>query len=193
MAKNIQSKTLDGFHMKKIFLVLAVTSFLTTKANAFFFILPIPNISKPPELEKLIDALEKSNDTKAVAYVSEDKTFGAKMWAWGHYAGKETQEYANSQALRTCENSLASNKRKTAGGQAIYDFGNKKCELHKFNNVTLNLPDAPPVVQNAQTKSPSTDESPTAKRLKELELLLAQNLITKDEYDKKRREIIDGM
>ena len=179
--------------MKKIILALAATTFFLSEANAFFFILPIPNLSKPAELEKLIDALEKSSDTKAVAYVSEDKTFGAKMWAWGHYAGKDTQEYADSQALRKCENSLASSKSKSAGGQAIYDFGNKKCELHKFNNVTLNLPDPPPVAQKISAQPKATEESPTAKKLRELDSILAQSLITKDEYDKKRKEIIDGM
>ena len=50
---------------------------LPAAASAFFFIIPIPNLAKPPALNALIEALEKSEETKAVAYVSEDKTFGS--------------------------------------------------------------------------------------------------------------------
>ena len=51
----------------------------------------------------------------------------------------------------------------------------------------------PPVAQKISAQPTATEESPTAKKLRELDSLLAQSLITKDEYDKKRKEIIDGM
>ncbi|MCX7246801.1 MAG: hypothetical protein NTX31_03860 [Burkholderiales bacterium] len=202
-------------------------------ANAFFFFIPIPNFAKPATLDKIIDALEKSTDTKAIAYVSEDKTFGSKQWVWGQTAGKMNQSDANADALKKCEYSLSNAKRQTAGGQPLYDFGNKQCELHKFQNVTLNLPDPAPVPAPAPapvpvpvpvpvpapvpapvpvpvpapvpapvpevapqtqnlTSLPSIESSAT-KKLKEIELLYGQKLITKEEYEKKRKEIIDGI
>ena len=62
---------------------VGVATLMPNAASAFFFIIPIPNLAKPPQLNALIEALEKSDETKAVAYVSEDKTFGSKYWVWG--------------------------------------------------------------------------------------------------------------
>ena len=39
-------------------------------------------------------------------------------------------------------------------------------------------------------EQPKVEESKTAKRLRELDSLLKQQLITQDEYDKKRKEIL---
>ncbi|MBU6273110.1 MAG: hypothetical protein KGQ67_17540, partial [Betaproteobacteria bacterium] len=90
--------------IKRLFAILIFLFF--SQAHAFFFILPIPNISKPPTLQSLIDALEKSSDTKAVAFVSEDKLLARKVWVWGHFAGTATQEEANARAIRACEANL---------------------------------------------------------------------------------------
>jgi len=119
---------------------------LPTAASAFFFIVPIPSVGKPPALDALIGALEKSDETKAVAYVSEDKTFGSKYWVWGHYAGHVTQEEANRTALSRCEASLANAKAQSAGGKGLYDFGSKTCELYDFQNKTVSarVNQAPP-------------------------------------------------
>jgi hypothetical protein len=185
--------------MKKI---LAIVSLLLTQnAHAFFFFIPIPNLAKPPGLEKLIDAYEKSSETKAVAFASEDKTFGSKQWVWGHKSGVMTQEDANSAAMQMCEASLLNVKRQLAGGQALYDFGNKRCELHKFTNETVMLPPVitapPPVVMppvvTAPIETPKAEESVTAKKLKELDSLLNQKLITQEEYEKKRKEILSNL
>jgi hypothetical protein len=114
--------------------VLAITlaSMLSTNANAWFFIFPIPNLAKPGPLQATIDALEKSTETRALAFVSEDKSFGSKYWAWGKYAGEVSQEKANRIALEQCENSLRAAKAQSAGGQPLYNFGDKSCELHAF-------------------------------------------------------------
>ena len=91
---------------------------LCTEANAwFFFLLPIPSFSKPDQLEKVISALEQSSETKALAFVSEDKTFGAKYWVWGQYAGRATQEDSNRLALAQCEVGLSKAKGETVGGK----------------------------------------------------------------------------
>ena len=172
-------------------------------ANAFFFFIPIPNLAKPADLQKLIDAYEKSSETKAVAFASEDKTFGAKQWVWGHKSGVMTQEDANNIAMRACEASLANVKSRLAGGQPVYDFGQKRCELHKFTNETVMLPPVapviitPPVVMptivTAPIETPKVEESATAKKLKELDSLLNQKLITQEEYEKKRKEILSNL
>lgn len=177
--------------MFKRILFLGFLIICYTKANAFFFFFPLPNVSMPPVLQKQIDALEKSSDTKAVAYTSEDKSFGSKQWVFGQAAGQMTQEEANAKALRDCENALNREKQKSIGGQSIYDFGKKTCELHKFNNITLNLPKPIEPVQMTEKEVPN--ENPTAKKLKDLQNLLEQKLITQEEYDKKRKEIIDGI
>lgn len=199
--------------------IAATLVLAASHAHAFFFVFPIPNLAKPTALQSLIDALEKSTDTKAVAYVSENKTFGGKMWAWGHHAGVATQEEANSRAMRSCEASLARAKAQYAGGQPLYDFGDKKCELHEFSNKTVNLPPPPqpvistvppvaaPIVEpvsatpsNAAptlTTFPSppsgSQESDITSRLKQLRSLLEQNLITQEEFDKKRKELLDRL
>ena len=189
--------------MKKILASVALL-LLTQNANAFFFFIPIPNLGKPADLQKLIDAYEKSNETKAVAFASEDKTFGAKQWVWGHKSGVMTQEDANNIAMRACEASLANVKSRLAGGQPVYDFGQKRCELHKFTNETLMLPQVAPVVitppqvvippvVTSPAEIPKVEESATAKKLKELDSLFNQKLITQEEYEKKRKEILSNL
>ncbi len=193
-------------------------------SQAWFFIFPIPNLAKPTGLQNIIDALEKSTQTRALAYVSEDKTFGGKYWVWGQYAGYVSQEDANSQALTQCENNLARVKAQTAGGQPVYDFGTKRCELHEFtaNNAPVpppvqpvSAPVPPPVqpvsdpvspapsvsapVAPAEPTATSTTSgdaegvSPTAKKLRELKSLFEQRLITQEEYDEKRKAILQGL
>jgi hypothetical protein len=183
--------------MKKILISLAMLAILQN-ANAFFFFIPIPNLAKPADLQKLIDAYEKSSETKAVAFASEDKTFGAKQWVWGHKSGVMTQEDANNMAMRACEASLANVKSKMAGGQPVHDFGQKRCELYKFTNETVMLPQVAPVVitppvVTAPVEIPKVEESVTAKKLKELDGLLNQKLITQEEYEKKRKEILSNL
>ena len=174
--------------MKKL-LTLASLLLITQTANAWFFFVPIPNLAKHPELQKLIDAYEKSTETKAVAFVSEDKSFGAKQWIWGHKSGVMSQEEANTIALRTCNNELARMKGLMAGGQPVHDFGQKRCELYKFTNETLSLPTPEPLTTTL-AEPVKVNEFPTAKRLRELESLFSQKLITQEEYEKKRKEIL---
>lgn len=101
-------------------------------ANAFFFIFPIPNLAKPSALQTIIDALEKSSETRALAFVAENKSFGSKFWVWGKHSGEISQEEANQVALEQCERNLRNAKAQSVGGQALYDFGDNKCELHPF-------------------------------------------------------------
>lgn len=173
--------------MKKIVISLAL-GFLMQNAHAIFFFIPIPNLAKPPELQKLIDAYEKSSETKAVAFVSEDKTFGSKQWVWAHKSGVMTPEEANNIALSACEASLKNVKSQLAGGKPIYDFGQKRCELYKFTNETVMLPNTTSV-----ELPPKVEESPIAKRLRELDGLFNQKLITQEEYETKRKEILSSM
>jgi hypothetical protein len=176
------------FSLKKQLIFVALIA-ITQSANAWFFFVPIPNLAKHPELQKIIDAYEKSSETKAVAFVSEDKTFGSKQWIWGHKSGYMTQDEANSIAMRTCSNELARMKAMLAGGQPIYDFGQKRCELYKFSNETVSLPSITPT-ETVSIEQPKVEESKTAKKLRELDSLLKQQLITQEEYDKKRKEIL---
>ncbi|MHB8354131.1 MAG: hypothetical protein ACYDCF_06820 [Burkholderiales bacterium] len=119
--------------MKVRLVGLAAMLLLSGSANAwFFFFFPVPNHAKPTELQELIDALEKSDQTRAVAFVSEDKTFGGKRWVWGKYVGLVPQEEANQKALAICRSGLATAKEKTEGGKKLYDFGSKDCELYPF-------------------------------------------------------------
>lgn len=183
--------------MKKILISIALLAGIQN-ANAFFFIFPIPNMAKPAELQKLIDAYEKSKETKAVAFVSEDKVFGSKQWVYGHKSGVMTQEDANNMAMRACENTLENMKLKMAGGQPIYDFGQKRCELYKFKNETVMLPPVAPVVipspvVSTPVETPKVEESATARKLKELDGLLNQKLITQEEYEMKRKEILSNL
>jgi hypothetical protein len=180
--------------LKKALLSLALLIATINDANAFFFFIPIPNLAKPPALQKVIDALEKSSDTKAVAFVSEDKNFGSKQWTWGQASGVMTQEEANSKAMKICEEALQKLKAQTVGGQPLYNFGGKTCELHKFSNETINSPIKEPVaITNQLQPNTDTNENQIAKKLKELDSLLQQNLISKEEYETKRKEILNKL
>jgi hypothetical protein len=173
--------------------IVTVGMLFSNAAYAWFFFIPIPNVSRPPQLSALIDALEKSEETKAVAYASEDKTFGRKMWVWGHHAGKMTQAEANQTAMARCEVSLVRAKGMTAGGQPLYDFGNKKCELYEFVNKTVALPPPPPPAPVVQPVAAEPPESPTARKLRELDELLKAGLINEQEYAEKRKTILADM
>jgi hypothetical protein len=130
--------------MNKKFLVIAAAILAGPQANAII-IIPIPNLAFPGTLGNIRDALEKSTDTKALATAGEDKVFGSRYWVWGHISGKMTQSDADAQAMSRCETSLQNAKSQVVGGQPLYNFGSKKCELYKFLNVSLNLPDPAPV------------------------------------------------
>lgn len=188
---------MTSISFKKFLLAGVVALVPFHSANAFFFIVPIPNLRKPPALNNLIDALEKSNQTKAVAYVSEDKTFGQKFYAWGHAVGVMTQLEANEKALAMCAANLYKAKQNTAGGQPLYDFGSKSCELYKFTNESVQLPYVEPVKTEAPAPvavtAPVITDSPIAIKLKELEGLLQQNLITKEEFEIKRKEVLNKL
>jgi hypothetical protein len=122
----------EGTTMKLRLAGLIILVLLSGRANAWFFIFPIPNVAKPAALQSLINALEKSEETRAVAYVSEDKTFASKVWTWGKYSGLVSQEEADQRALDMCRSNLAVAKAKTEGGQKLYDFGTKDCELYSY-------------------------------------------------------------
>lgn len=122
-------------------------SLITANAYAWIFFFPIPNLAKPGPLQQIIDALEKSTETRALAFVSEDKTFGSKYWVWGQHTGSITQEEANRTAIAKCEASLRNVKSQAAGGQPLYDFGNKQCELHPFE------PNEGPKIAEARKKA----------------------------------------
>ena len=218
-----------------IFLAFASAVSISSTAHAWLIFFPLPNLSKPPQLEALIDALEKSEETKAVAYVSEDKVFGRKYWVWGHFSGHVTQADADRFALDRCRGSLIRAKGQGAGGVPMYDFGTKQCELYEFANKTVSrrvnepptpgtLPAptqegaaaslaAPAVVpisapsENAVAPSvtpttlsvpasqaaPPLEESITARKLRELNQLRKEGLITEEEYTEKRKAILSGM
>lgn len=130
---------------------------LSTAANAWFIMFPLPNLAKPAPLNILIEALEKSEETKALAYVSEDKAFGSKYWVWGHFSGHVTQAEADRIALSRCETSLANAKTQKAGGKELYDFGKKTCELYSFVNKTVS-----PLATEQQRATPTTTTPPPA-------------------------------
>ena len=225
--------------MKRNFLILATALLISTESQAII-IIPIPNLGFPPALGKIRDALEKSTDTKALATAGEDKTFGSRQWVWGQSAGKMTQADADDQAMRQCAASLANLKRQTVGGQPLYNFGSNRCELYKFANVTLNLPDpvappapvavqpsepvpapmpteppaasatptvsvtqdvpaAPAAADPAAVQSPASQQNPPKastdiiQKMKDLDTLYKQNLITKDEYERKKKQLLDAM
>ena len=123
-------------HIKKVIFFLFF--FLYSNASFAWFIFPIPNFRKPPALERLIDTLEQSTETKAIAYVSEDKTFGTKYWLFGHYVGKLSQQEADKIALEKCNTALEKGKLAEIGGVKTYDYGDKKCQLHEFSNQNNN-------------------------------------------------------
>ena len=103
-----------------------------------------------------------------------------------------TQAEADKAALARCEASLANAKAATAGGQPLYDFGAKRCELYEFANKTVKLPEPPPVPA-LQPVVADPPESPTARRLRELDELRKNNLITEQEYAEKRLAILADM
>ena len=117
---------------------LIIFLFYSSQSYAWFFIFPIPNLKKPPALERLIETLEKSTETKAIAYVSEDKTFGTVYWTFGHYVGKLSQQEADKIALEKWSAALEKAKLAEVGGVKTYDYGDKKCELHQFSNNNSN-------------------------------------------------------
>jgi len=208
--------------MKRKLAVFLTVLFITHESQAII-IIPIPNLGFPPALGKIRDALEKSTDTKALATVGEDKTFGARQWVWGQATGKMTQADADADAMRKCEVQLERVKSQTAGGQPLYDFGTKHCELYKFANVTLNLPSplAPPAPAPAPvTTEPAAPIVPTVapvaadptpiqartaqenapkvtseivQKMRDLDTLYKQNLITKDEFEKKKKQLLDAI
>ena len=146
--------------MKRSLSVLAAALLISHDCEAII-IIPIPNLAFPTALGKIRDALENSTETKALATAGEDKIFGGKQWVWGQAAGKMTQADADDLAMRRCEASLANQKSQTAGGQPLYNFGSKRCELYKFAHITVNLPD--PVVPPAavQIQAPTSVAAPT--------------------------------
>lgn len=229
-------------------LVLLFCTTIASQASQAIIIIPIPNLGFPPAVSKIRDALEKSSETKALATVGEDKTFGTRYWVWGTTSGQMTQAEADSDAMRKCENQLEKTKSQTVGAQPLYDFGNKHCELYKFQNVTVRLPPpalpisapelpktgnvqapeepiavvsqpmAPPAspaltepagkafpqatVNAAEpTPMPSRNTMPMPQRaapdivqkMRDLEALLKQNLITKPEYDAKKKQLLDNL
>lgn len=235
------------FVMNKKILIVTVAMLAASQANAII-IIPIPNFAFPPQLSAIRDAFEKSTDTKALATAGEDKVFGSKYWVWGQASGKMTQANADSQAISRCEVSLQNTKARTAGGQPLYNFGSKKCELYSFLNITVNLPDptpapiqiaaspsipaavtAPesaeipnaaaltPVIPSPPTTSPgaqaalnsapvpTTEQTPisrtnTAKgsedivqKMKNLDSLYKQGLISRDDFEKKKKQFLDAM
>ena len=109
----------------------------SANAHASSFFLPKTNTSEPEALKRLIDTLENSTETRALAYVSEDKVLGTKFWVWGHNLGDETQEESNRLALELCTKALNVTKAKIVKGQPLYDLGTKRCELYKFKNTPL--------------------------------------------------------
>ena len=119
----------------------------TTSAYAWFFFIPIPNVAKPPSLNQIIDGLEKAVQTRALASVAEDKTFGSRYWVWGQQTGDITQEEANRSAIQKCEAALRNAKAQIADGRPLYDFGDNKCELHPFT------PNEGPKIAEARKKA----------------------------------------
>ena len=112
-------------------------------------------------MQSLIDALEKSNETKALAYVSEAKSFGGKYWAWGHFSGHVLQPEADRIALERCASALRTAKSQSAGGQSLYDFGDRKCELYDFENKEVSAQALAAAVQ-PQPATPAPPEATSA-------------------------------
>lgn len=147
--------------MKSIRFSLGIlAAVLSVDAHAWFFIFPVPNMRPPAQLQKIVDALEKSSETRALASVSEDKTFGNKSWTWGYHSGLISQEEADRVALERCERSLTNAKAQMAGGQLLYDFGQKKCELWPFtpNDGPRRAEEHKKSVAEAEAKQKAEDE-----------------------------------
>ena len=202
--------------IKRIF--TASTLLIASSYASAIIIIPIPNLAFPDVIGKTRDALEKSSDTKALATVGEDKVFGSRQWTWGQVSGKMTQADADAQALSKCEANLRSLKAQAVGGQTLYNFGSKKCELYKFQNVTLNLPDPVPItpatlvtapivkqdepaaasptvtpVQTPSTTTATKSGTATLQKLQDLDNLLKQGLINQDDYNRKKKQFLDEM
>ncbi len=173
-----------------------LTAAMPISSYAWFFIFPIPNLAKPPALEKIIQALENSNQTKAIAYVSEDKTFGTKYWVWGHHTNGATQQITEQIALQRCEASLQTAKQQKEGGQPLYDYGQKKCELHAFQNpyVPPPTPQVAPTAPSPQSTSIQQQQQQNIEtRLQGLKSLLDKGLLTQEEYEQKRQDILKAL
>ncbi len=108
----------------------------------------------------------------------------------------------------------------------------KRCELYKFINTTLNLPDpvaqpappqaplvpavearpsgtnsiptpapqtAPPAVDSAPVQTPNPQPTPQksnadiVQRMRDLDTLYKQNLITQEEYERKKKQLLESM
>ena len=178
--------------------LLLLSAAMPISSYAWFFILPIPNFAKPPALEKIIQALENSKETKAIAYVSEDKTFGTKYWVWGHHTNGATQQITEQIALQRCEASLQTAKQQKEGGQPLYDYGQKKCELHAFQNpyVPPPTPQVTPTAPSPQSTSipqQQQQQQDIETRLQGLKSLLDKGLLTKEEYEQKRQDILKAL
>lgn len=126
----------EGHHRMNVSIRFGLAAFFAlVTANAYAWSFPFLNLTRPDKLQKLIDELEQSAETRALAYVSEDKIFSSKPkhWAWAHHTGNISQEEANRIAVAKCEIALRASKAQNAGGKPRYDFGDKQCELYEFS------------------------------------------------------------
>jgi len=219
--------------MKKISAILILIGMgISFNANAWFFFLPIPT-GWPNGLTTQVRTLADSNQTKALAYAGEDKTFGSKYYVWGHYLGDLPQNEAIKIALSKCNAGLARAKAEMLNGSPRWDFGDKKCELYGFPQMpeTAVMPtpeevavDTRPVIESKPVDSYATPIKPTpsetfstvkkpietkpqiaipapqslnssegAKKLLELKSLLDQGVITQQDYDIKKAQILKSM
>jgi len=218
---------------KLSFLLLALGMTVSFSANAwFFFFLPIPT-GMPDNLSNQIKKLADSNQTKALAYTGEDKTFGQKYYVWGYYLGDLNQKEAVKLALERCNRSLSQAKNEMLDGHPRWNFGDKKCELYGFPQLpeTAVMPtpeemaaDSQPITESKPVDSFATPLKPAssqvtpavnkpleikpqvpaplvqpltasegAKRLVELKSLLDQGVITQQDYDAKKAQILKSM
>jgi hypothetical protein len=229
--------------MKKIRLVhllLTIGLAYPLSANAwFFFFFPLPT-GWPSSLSSHAQKLTDSDQTKALAYVGEDKIFGQKYYVWGSYIGDLSQKEAVKLALDRCNRSLERAKSEMLDGQPRWNFGNKKCELYGFpqlpetavmpkeDEVTVELKPIPdsnwvepgtelpfdlkkttPAIKTTTPgssrileskpllESPSNTYNPPvsdpARRLGEIKSLLDKGLITQQDYNSKKAEILKSM
>jgi hypothetical protein len=138
-------------YLIKLFLVAGMC--LSFNANAwFFFFIPLPT-GIPPSFHTQIKTLEDSNQTKAYAYVGEDKTFGSKYYVSGWYLGDLSQKEAIKIALEKCNANLEKAKQQTLDGSPRWNFGDKKCELYGFPKMpeTAVMPSSEEMVLAPQT------------------------------------------
>ncbi len=118
-----------------------VALIVPTAAHAFIFLIPLPTLGKPRELQSLIDALARSTQVRAVAYAAEDRLFGDRRWVFGYAAGTEHQTQIDREALEACRSALTAAREERVGGELRYRFGARDCELHIFDNTTATLGD----------------------------------------------------